>query len=94
MLASSSSHGRDTDLALAPARPALQVPFQDDYRRNYFPSLEFPKNEDGDLVTEHSTLPTDEQKAAMGELIDKSILDTLGEDGSVASRLDRPSLSP
>jgi hypothetical protein len=69
-----------------------QVPFQDDYRRNYFPSLEFPKNEQGDLVTEHSTLPTSEQKRVMGELIDKSILNTLGEDG--CARLERDLADP
>lgn len=64
----------------------VQVPFQDDYRRNYFPSLEFPKNDQGDLVTDHSTLPTSEQKRVMGALIDKSILNTLGENGCARSR--------
>lgn len=52
---------------------------RDDERRCLFPSLEFPRTEKRELVTEHSTLPTKAHMSAMKALVDGLVIDTLGE---------------
>lgn len=46
------------------------MPFEEDLRDYFFPSLEFVKTLNGQTLTLHPNLPTDEMKHAMEKFID------------------------
>ena len=59
----------------------VQLPFADDYRRVFFNSLENVRNHTGELITVHSTIPTDEQREAVSNLVDAMDMSSAGADG-------------
>ncbi|KAL7414516.1 hypothetical protein BDY24DRAFT_385475 [Mrakia frigida] len=57
----------------------VQLPFADDYRRFYFSPLENVVNSKRQLVTTHSTIPTDAQREAISNLVDTMDVSEQGE---------------
>lgn len=55
------------------------MPFADDLRRYRFQSLERLTLKNGEVITEHPFLPTDEQMAAMDDFVDAMDLMHAGE---------------
>jgi hypothetical protein len=51
------------------------MPFAEDLRKFTFPSLTLLRNRKGKEVTEHSSLPTEAQNAAMSQFVDAMDLD-------------------
>lgn len=67
------------------------MPFADDVRKYTFASLERLFNKQGEEVTSHPYLPTEEQKDAMDNLVDAIDLMDAGEkddDGYVSYQVD------
>ena len=66
------------------------MPFADDVRKYTFASLDKLVSKKGELITEHSYLPTEEQLDAMDKLVDSMDLMDAGDkdqDGYYSSLL-------
>lgn len=71
------------------------MPFADDIRKYMFPSLDRLVNRQGELVTRHPYLPTEEQLEAMDDFVEAMDLTEAGEkdEEGYASITDYVSLS-
>lgn len=57
-----------------------QMPFSEDLRKPKFPSLTNLTTVKGRKLTEHATIPTEEQNQSMASFVDAMDLDSAGAD--------------